>query len=92
MADITVAALPSHQYLVTVADDTGQTQHRVTMKPAFYESYQEEARSPERLLTVAFDFILEREPKESILAEFDVTVISRYFPGFEEELRNRLRA
>jgi len=29
---------------------------------------------------------LDREPKESILSRFDVTVISRYFPNFREEL------
>jgi hypothetical protein len=30
--------------------------------------------------------LLDREQKESILARFDVTVISRYFPEFEREL------
>jgi hypothetical protein len=30
--------------------------------------------------------LLDREPKESILGRFDVTVISRYFPEFEREL------
>jgi hypothetical protein len=34
----------------------------------------------------AFRFLLEREPKESILARFDVSVIARYFPEFEREL------
>jgi hypothetical protein len=30
--------------------------------------------------------LLDREPKESILGHFDVAVISRYFPEFEQEL------
>ena len=34
----------------------------------------------------AFRFLLDREPKESILRRFDVAVISRYFPEFEREL------
>jgi hypothetical protein len=34
----------------------------------------------------AFAFLLDREPKEAILARFDVAVISRYFPEFEREL------
>jgi hypothetical protein len=34
--------------------------------------------------------LLDREPKESILGSFDVTVISRYFPEFERELPNYL--
>ena len=35
-------------------------------------------------------FLLDREPKECILGRFDVTVISRYFPEFERELRRYL--
>ena len=42
--------------------------------------------TPERCLEAAFRFLLDREPKESILRRFDVTVISRYFPEFEREL------
>jgi hypothetical protein len=34
----------------------------------------------------AFAFLLDREPKEAILARFDVAVIARYFPEFEREL------
>jgi hypothetical protein len=42
--------------------------------------------TPERCLEAAFRFLLDREPKESILRRFDVTVIARYFPEFEREL------
>jgi hypothetical protein len=30
-----------------------------------------------------------REPKESILSQFDVEVIGRYFPEFEREIGTR---
>ena len=43
-------------------------------------------QTPERCLEAAFRFLLDREPKESILGCFDVTVISRYFPEFERAL------
>jgi hypothetical protein len=33
-----------------------------------------------------FDFLLQREPKESILRSFDVAVIARYFPDFEARI------
>ena len=42
--------------------------------------------TPERCIEAAFRFLLDREPKESILRRFDITVISRYFPEFEREL------
>ena len=34
--------------------------------------------------------LLEREPKESILARFDLPVIERYFPEYPHEIRRRL--
>jgi hypothetical protein len=46
--------------------------------------------TPERCLEAAFRFLLDREPKESILGRFDLTVISRYFPEFERELPHYL--
>ena len=33
-----------------------------------------------------FQFVLDREPKESILRRLDMAVISCYFPEFEREL------
>jgi hypothetical protein len=44
----------------------------------------------ERLVYETFDFLLEREPKESILRTFDLSVVGRYFPEYEHEIRSRL--
>jgi hypothetical protein len=46
--------------------------------------------APARCLEAAFRFLLDREPKESILRRFDVTAISRYFPEFEREMPHYL--
>ena len=46
----------------------------------------------ERLVEASFAFLLEREPRESILREFSLAVISRYFPEYEHEIRRRLGA
>jgi hypothetical protein len=51
-----------------------------------YEQLTAGKHTPERCLEAAFRFLLDREPKESILERFDVTVISLYFPEFEQEL------
>ena len=45
---------------------------------------------PEELIRKSFEFLLEREPKESILSRFDLSVISRYFPEYEREIRKQL--
>jgi len=41
----------------------------------------------EELIKKSFKFLLEREPKESILSRFNLRIINQYFPEFEEEIR-----
>jgi hypothetical protein len=71
---------------VTVRDGRGESRHRVTMSREVCERLTAGRYTPEAVLEAAFRFLLDREPKESILGRFDVTVISRYFPEFEREL------
>jgi hypothetical protein len=56
-----------------------------------YERLTGALRPPEELVRKSFEFLLEREPKESILSHFDITVISRYFPDYEEDIAQRMR-
>lgn len=43
-------------------------------------------RTKEEFIKDCFDFLLEREPKEMILKEFNIKIISKYFPEFEEKI------
>lgn len=79
-----------YEFQVAVQDRRSSTQHRVTLKKADYHRLVGEGTSPEKLVIASFRFLLEREPKESILRSFDLTVISRYFPAYEREIRKRL--
>jgi hypothetical protein len=76
---------------VAIRGAGGETRHNVTISRATYE-HLSGGHTPERCIEAAFRFRLDREPKESILRRFDVTVISRYFPEFERELPSYLRA
>jgi hypothetical protein len=78
-------------FQVTVSEGSGQTTHHVTMTRDDYERLSGEACPPEELVLRSFEFLLERESKESILREFDITVISRYFPSYGDEIRQRIR-
>ena len=71
---------------VTVQEHGSETHHRVTMSQATYSTLTGGTVSADRCIQAAFQFLLDREPKESILARFDVTVISQYFPSFERDL------
>jgi hypothetical protein len=76
---------------VTVSQESGHTKHRVTMARDVYERLTGTKCPPEELVRRSFEYLLEREPKESILSEFDITVISRYFPSYEEAISRRIR-
>lgn len=73
------------EFEVRVREGVSATVHRVSLGRSTYEKLSSGGQvSPERCIEAAFVFLLEREPKESILRTFDVTVISRYFPDFEK--------
>jgi len=71
---------------VVVREGKGETRHHVTMSRQMCERLTAGKQTPERCVEAAFRFLLDREPKESILRRFDVTAISRYFPEFEREM------
>lgn len=76
--------------LVRVREGPFATEHRVTVGPAELARLDPGAADPERLVRVAFEFLLERESASSILRSFDLPVIGRYFPGWEDAVRGRL--
>jgi hypothetical protein len=68
----------------------GETHHRVLVSRADLARLAPGASDPVSLVEASFAFLLEREPKESILREFDLTVIGRYFAEYEREIGHRL--
>jgi len=78
------------EFEVTVQEGGTETRHRVTLRKSDYERLTGGKVSPEALVTESFRFLLEREPKESILRSFELTVIGRYFPEYEREIVKRL--
>lgn len=86
-----IAAAPTLELAVIVQEGRGETHHTVTLDPAtFARLAGPSGASPEDFVHAVFEFLLEREPKESIMARFDVTVVSRYFPEFESEIPSYL--
>src|SRR5262245_48255585 len=56
---------------VVVREGEGETRHHVTMSREVCERLTAGKHTPERCLEAAFRFLLDREPKESILGRFD---------------------
>ncbi len=89
MADITVTRNGEATFRVEVKEGASRTVHDVTATNADLRRYGGEV-SPERLIQASFEFLLEREPKESILRTFALPVIERYFPEYPREIRKRV--
>jgi hypothetical protein len=71
---------------VVVRHGRSETRHHVTMSRAMCERLTGGKHSPDQCLDAAFRFLLDHEPKESILRRFDVMVKSHHFPDFERDL------
>ena len=85
--EVTAAGEDDRQlsFRVTVGDGS-ESHHDVTVSRVDYLRLGGAYDSPERFIRACFGFLLAREPKESIMARFDVSVIGRYFPEFEGEI------
>ncbi len=77
-------------FSVRVVEPDGQTEHRVTLACADYERLTGLAVKPELLVEKTFEFLLACEAKDAILRQFDLSVVARYFPTYETELKRAL--
>jgi len=89
-AKIEVEKVDGSHFRIRVIETGSESTHQVTLDPKDYARLAGGAIEPEELIRKSFEFLLERESKESILSRFDLSVISRYFPEYEREIKNRL--
>jgi hypothetical protein len=74
---------------VDVTDARSSRSFEVTVSAAELDRYDPGATDPAALVRRSFEFLLAREPKESILPRFWLSLIARYFPEYELEIRRR---
>jgi hypothetical protein len=67
---------------VRVGDDAAATSHEVTVSDGELARYAPGATDPAELIHASFEFLLEREPRTSILRRFELPAIERYFPEY----------
>jgi hypothetical protein len=75
---------------VTIGEDAAATHHVVTVMATALERLAPDASEPTRLVRASFEFLLEREPRESILRSFELPLIGRYFPEYPDEIVRKL--
>lgn len=85
-------APPGWRCVVAANDGRTAGEHTVTVtsEDAARLATAHDQKGVERLVYETFAFLLEREPRSSVLQVFDLTVVGGYFPEFESEMAQRL--
>lgn len=75
-----------NEFAVVVEEKGDKTQYIISLDNDYYYLLTQGKISKEELIRKSFQFLLGREPKESILSKFNLKVIKSYFPEFEKEI------
>lgn len=89
MAQIDVSHVGDAGYTVEISEGSSRSTHRVTLGAEDLQRLGGGATA-EGLIEASFRFLLDRETKESILSEFDLSVIGRYFPEYPDRIGDYL--
>lgn len=78
----------TYRFVVAVSEEGDVSSHAVAVSEDYYQKLAA-GRTPTELVEDSFRFLLERERKEAILEEFELPVIQKYFPEYEETIQQR---
>lgn len=81
MAQIDIRPLDAEHFEVTIDEGTTSSMHVVTATEK-QVSLLCESCDAEQVVEASIRFLLDREPKESIMNQFDLDVIASYFPEY----------
>ncbi len=89
MSEISVVASPSASGWACHVEVHGGrlSTHQVVVSRDELERFGRPGERPEELVRRSMTFLLEREPGESILSAFDLSLIARYFPEYPSVIR-----
>lgn len=85
---IQVEKIDKDNFSVTVSEGDTQSRHEVELDDAYFNTLTGGSGSKEEIIKRSFEFLLEREPKETILTRFHLSTIARYFPEYELEIQS----
>jgi hypothetical protein len=88
--DVVAADDTGRRFTVTIgADDGSPSTHDVGVSDADWDRFGGGFEERADLVDTSIVFLLEREPKESILRSFELRDIARYFPDYGETFTGR---
>ena len=83
---VEIERISQNEFAVVVEGKGDKRQYIVSLDDDYYYLLTQGRIGREELIRKSFQFLLEREPKESILAKFNLKLIKSYFPEFEKEI------
>ena len=89
MAEVEVQHLDGDRFAVTIEERGTKSIHEVTATQKQVGLLCEDCE-PARLVEASMHFLLDREPKESIMNRFDLDVIARFFPEYPTAIHDYL--
>ena len=90
MSEIVVTAMEPLHFGVQVTEGTVSTSHRVRVPPSLLDDLGLSESDAPAMVRETIGFLLDREPATSIMAEFSLDDVSRFFPEYLDELTTRL--
>ena len=87
MIMLSIKTKSKERYEVVVNSES-KTTHVVTISDKDYLDLTNKKVTKEELLKFSFNFLLERESNTSILSSFELRLISKYFPEYENSVKN----
>jgi hypothetical protein len=89
MAEILAIEAANDVFDVTVTDGASKTEHEVRATSTDLTGLGLGDQDPRAVVEETFRFLLEKEPKEAILASFELARIRDFFPDYPEEIKRR---
>ena len=74
-------------FKVSIKDNI-ETCHHVTLKDEIFQKLTQKKITKEKLVNLSFEFLLKKEKNTEILREFELQVISEYFPDYIENIKS----
>ena len=68
--------------------DNIETCHHVTLKDEIFQKLTQRKITKKKLINLSFEFLLKKEENTQILREFELQVISDYFPDYMENIKS----
>lgn len=90
MSNFTITEMDPGHFSVQVTEGDATSTHRLDLSDELITDLGVDDAEHYRIVEETFEFLLEREPHTSIMSEFTLADVTRYFPEFPDELRDRL--